>query len=82
MTKQIDQGSQNPRMQCGVCGKWMRLAGRDNEGHRFQRSFAGYQTTDGQSIEHNGDVCVACESQMPNWKPYEHPMSKEMHQEP
>lgn len=26
--KQIDQGSENPRMQCSVCGRWMRLHGK------------------------------------------------------
>lgn len=26
--KQIDQGSANPRMQCSVCGRWMRLHGK------------------------------------------------------
>jgi hypothetical protein len=36
VTKQIDQGSENPRIQYRVCGKWMRPASRDNEGHRFQ----------------------------------------------
>lgn len=26
--KQIDKGSANPRMQCSVCGRWMRLHGK------------------------------------------------------
>lgn len=26
--KQIDIGSENPRMQCSVCGRWMRLHGK------------------------------------------------------
>jgi hypothetical protein len=79
MTKQIDLGSHNPRMQCRVCGKWMRLSGRDNEGHYYQRFFPCYGTQDDQIIEHEGDVCITCESQMPNWKPFEHPMLPAIH---
>lgn len=31
MIKQIDLGSANPRMQCSVCGRWMRLYGKKLE---------------------------------------------------
>jgi len=73
MGKQIDLGKSNPRMQCDICGKWMRLHGRNEDGP-FQRFFAGYKTKDGKDIPHDKDVCVTCESLIPGWEPYPHPM--------
>lgn len=66
----------NPRIQCRVCGKWMRLNGIDKNGHFYQRFFSSYETTQGKHIEHGGDVCVICESKMADWKGYDNPMLK------
>lgn len=67
----------NPSIQCSVCGRWMRLHARDRDGLSYQRFYGSYETLDGQHQEHDGDVCVPCESRLPNWKPYLHPMLRE-----
>lgn len=64
----------NPSLQCRICGKWMRLHARSNGQPSYQRFYPSYEATDGQHYEHDGNVCVLCESQLPNWKPYKHPM--------
>lgn len=54
------------------------MIGRTKEGYRYQRFFPCYETTDGKIVNHDGDVCVRCESQLPNWKPYPNPMLQEV----
>lgn len=56
--KVVDRGSQNPRMQCNECGKWMRLHGT-KDGERIQR-FAGSCEATGGDHPAGGDVCVDC----------------------
>ena len=66
--KQIDQGSANPRMQCSVCGRWMRLHGKRLEvvdgkvtEVAFQRFYGGCSYGKGDHLAGNGgDVCDVC----------------------
>jgi hypothetical protein len=55
----MDKGSANPRLQCGECGRWMRLHGKDKAGKAFQRFYGGCGATDG---DHpcGKDVCSDC----------------------
>lgn len=64
---QIDRGSQNPRMQCSVCGRWMRLHGKRLEvidgvvtEVAFQRFYGGCSYHNGDHLASSGDVCDAC----------------------
>lgn len=59
-TRQLDRGSQNPRMQCSVCGRWMRLHGRDAAGIAFQRFYAACEDESGIIHGHVADVCDRC----------------------
>ncbi len=67
--KQVDIGSSNPRMQCSVCGRWMRLHGRRLElvdgqptSVTFQRFYGG--CTHNKGNDHlagdRADVCAVC----------------------
>lgn len=66
--KQIDKGSQNPRMQCSVCGRWMRLHGKRHEviggvvtEVAFQRFYGGCSYNNGDHLAGTGnDVCDSC----------------------
>ena len=66
--KQIDQGSANPRMQCSVCGRWMRLHGKRLEVVNgkvtevtFQRFYGGCSYNNGDHLAGNHtDVCEVC----------------------
>lgn len=68
MVKQIDQGSQNPRMQCSVCGRWMRLHGKRLEAVdgqitevAVQRFYGSCNHTGGDHLAGDGaNVCSAC----------------------
>lgn len=64
----------NPRVQCSVCGKWLREYCRDENGRYVQIFYACYSTTDGREIPHEGDVCVRCESKLPGWLWFSHPL--------
>lgn len=67
--KQIDAGSANPRMQCSVCGRWMRLHGKRLEVVNGNVTEVAVQRFYG-SCSHSGggehlagdniDVCAAC----------------------
>lgn len=66
VTRQLDIGSDNPRLQCGECGRWMRLHGKrlqavDGEIKEVavQRFYGGCEATQG---DHpcGGDVCSKC----------------------
>jgi len=67
--KQIDKGSANPRMQCSVCGRWMRLHGKRLEVingkvtevavQRFFGSCAFNKGGDHLAGDH-ADVCAGC----------------------
>lgn len=67
--KHLDQGSQNPRMQCSVCGRWMRLHGKRLEVVDGQITEVAVQRFFG-SCSHSGggdhlagdhaDVCHVC----------------------
>lgn len=48
----------NPRMQCSVCGRWMRLHGRDKDGHAIQRFFSCCGANG--EFEHAKNVCHKC----------------------
>lgn len=65
-SRALDIGSQNPRLQCGECGRWMRLHGMRMElvaGEMkqvsFQRFYGGCEATYG---DHpcSSDVCTSC----------------------
>lgn len=58
-SRALDIGSQNPRLQCGECGRWMRLHGKDKEGLAIQRFYGGCEATQG---DHpcESDVCSKC----------------------
>lgn len=62
----LDKGSSNPRLQCGECGRWMRLHGKRLEaiGGKIvevtvQRFYGGCEVTKG---DHpcGKDVCYKC----------------------
>lgn len=66
-----DKRTSNPRIQCVVCAKWMRLNGRDEQGNFIQRFFGGcsfakdHGTHLAGKYEKNGDlidddVCEEC----------------------
>lgn len=54
----LDKGSDNPRIQCGECGRWMRLHGIKN-GIAVQRFYGGCDVTEG---DHpcGSEVCTDC----------------------
>jgi hypothetical protein len=67
MIARKDIGSQNPRIQCSVCGRWMRLHGKRPEivnGETvevaFQRFYGGCSYNNGDHLAGSGDVCDAC----------------------
>jgi hypothetical protein len=56
-----DTGANNPRLQCSVCAKWMRLHGRDENGQAFQRFYGGCGFTMGDHLAGDKtDVCHEC----------------------
>lgn len=59
MTKQLDVGHSNPRLQCAACGRWKRLHGRDKAGNGVQRFYGGCNVTGGDH-PFDGDVCSDC----------------------
>lgn len=68
MVRQLDLGSQNPRMQCSVCGRWMRLhgkrlvvvGGKPTE-VAFRRFYGSCSYSRGDHLAGtNNDVCDAC----------------------
>lgn len=65
--KDVDRGSANPRIQCSVCGKWMRLYGqvpnRYNGGkiERTQIFYGGCSYSNGDHLAGDKqDVCDNC----------------------
>jgi hypothetical protein len=65
MSKELDRGSQNPRMQCFECGRWMRLHGKRLEivdgkpkEVAVQRFFGSCE--DYKDHPCGGDVCSTC----------------------
>lgn len=54
MARQLDIGSHNPRLQCGECGQWKRLHGKN-----VQRFYGSCDVTSG---DHpcGKDVCTTC----------------------
>lgn len=66
MTKQLDIGSSNPRLQCVACGRWMRLHGKRMEAIdgkvtevAVQRFYGGCSVSGGDH-PFDGDVCSTC----------------------
>jgi hypothetical protein len=57
--RMLDIGSQNPRMQCTICGQWKRLHGRVN-GEQIQRFFGSCDFTGDEHLAGHGDVCHEC----------------------
>lgn len=62
----LDPKSSNPRMQCGECGRWMRLHGKRLEAVdgvvkevAVQRFYGGCSATNGDHPR-GGDVCSTC----------------------
>jgi hypothetical protein len=51
-----DWGSLNPRIQCDVCGKWMRLHARTPDGQPKQNFYGSCW----DESEHAKDVCDEC----------------------
>ena len=66
-----DKNSNNPRIQCSKCGRWMRLhsseAKTNTEMISGQRFFPCYKTKNDVEIEAIGDVCVRCMRQLPEY---------------
>lgn len=71
MSRQLDIGSANPRMQCAACGRWMRLHGKRPEAVdgkvtevAVQRFFGGCDHNKGGDHlavkTDNNDVCDRC----------------------
>jgi uncharacterized protein YcgI (DUF1989 family) len=57
-----DKASNNPRLQCSVCGKWKRLYrhGKDEHG-THQTFYGGCQATENDHLAGDGmDVCHEC----------------------
>ncbi len=54
----LDIGSHNPRIQCGECGQWKRLHGREN-GAEISR-FHGSCDVTGGDHPCGKDVCTIC----------------------
>lgn len=59
MAKQLDIGSNNPRMQCAACGQWKRLHGCDEHGAQTTRFYGGCSVSGGDH-PFDGDVCSEC----------------------
>lgn len=66
MTRVLDRGSDNPRIQCGECGRWMRLHGRhlkavDGKIQEVaaQRFYGSCEVTSGDHPCGN-EVCYIC----------------------
>lgn len=62
----LDRGSQNPRLQCSECGRWMRLHGKRLDIIKgkvtevaVQRFYGGCTATGGDHPG-GGDVCSRC----------------------
>lgn len=59
-----DRRSDNPRLQCGCCGKWKRLYGRDEAGNRHYRFYGSCDHTGGDHLCSKtadvNDVCDEC----------------------
>lgn len=62
----LDRGSQNPRLQCGECGRWMRLHGKRMEivNHEIKevsiQRFYGSCGVTGGDHPCGADVCHIC----------------------
>lgn len=50
------------------------MYGRTRDGLSYTRFYGGYETTDGRMIQHDKNVCVRCERNLPDAKQYPHPM--------
>lgn len=50
----------NPSLQCSVCGKWMRLRGKDKDRVEFQRFYGSCQDKEGNHYSHDKEVCDEC----------------------
>jgi hypothetical protein len=48
----------NPSVQCSVCGKWMRLHGKDDRGHAIQRFYPC--CGENGEYDHEKPVCYNC----------------------
>lgn len=66
MTRALDIGSQNPRLQCFECGRWMRLHGKRLEAvagvmtEVFVQRFYGSCDVTGGDHPCGADVCHVC----------------------
>lgn len=68
MIHPADKNARNPRIQCVVCAKWMRMTGKDEDGNRVQRFYGGCAWCNGDHLAavHSGkeiaawDVCQNC----------------------
>ena len=60
MARILDRSSQNPRMQCACCGKWMRLHSKDGKVQRFYGSCHFTGGDHAAATKDNSDVCDAC----------------------
>lgn len=60
MTRRLDIGAANPRLQCAACGKWMRLHGRNGKGQRFYGSCHFTGGDHAAATKDNSDVCDDC----------------------
>lgn len=61
----LDKGSQNPRLQCGECGRWMRLHGKRLEAVNGKMKEVEFQRFHGACEDGNDhpcgkDVCAVC----------------------
>jgi hypothetical protein len=50
----------NPSIQCSVCGRWMRLHGKDDQGQAIQRFYGCCEDEVGNHYDHKKEVCDDC----------------------
>lgn len=50
----------NPSLQCSVCGQWMRLHGKDDNGNAIQRFHGSCEDKEGNNYSHDKEVCDEC----------------------
>ena len=54
------RGQRNPSMQCSLCGRWMRLHGRNADGTALQRFYGSCAVTLGDHPNGSASVCDEC----------------------
>lgn len=60
MARTLDIGSNNPRLQCACCGKWMRLFSANGKVQRFYGSCHFTGGDHAAAKPDNSEVCDGC----------------------